>query len=241
MRMIHISALAAVALGVTAMRHRPAVPAPAFDATIHGTVTFTGTPPKMHPIDMAKEPSCAAQHPTEIKTETVVTGPNNSLEWVVVYVSAGDQVSEAPTAKVTFTQKGCEYLPHVLAMHAGQPLEIVNADKTSHNIHPLPRLNPEWNKSQPPGSPPIETSYARPEFIAVKCNIHPWMHGYFAVLDTPHYAITGPDGNFSISGLAPGKYTLTAWQEHMGTQSQVVTVGADGNATANFVFKAMPY
>lgn len=241
MRMIHFSALAAVALGVTAMRHRPAVPAPAFAATIHGTVTFTGTPPKMHPIDMAKEPTCAAQHPTQIKTETVVTGPNNTLEWVVVYVSAGDQVSDAPTDKVTFTQKGCEYLPHVQAMHTGQGLEIVNADKTSHNIHPMPRLNPEWNKSQPPGAPPIETSYARPEFIAVKCNIHPWMHGYFAVLDTPHYAITGPDGNFSISGLAPGKYTLTAWQEHMGTQSQVVTVGADGNVTANFVFKAMPY
>lgn len=241
MRMIHISALAAAALGVTAMRHRPAAPAPALAGSVHGTVTFTGTPPKMKMIDMAKEPSCAAQHPTPIKTETVVTGPNNTLEWVVVYVSAGDQVSDAPTDKVTFTQKGCEYLPHVLAMHAGQPLEIVNADKTSHNIHPLPRLNPEWNKSQPPGSPPIETSYARPEFIAVKCNIHPWMHGYFAVLDTPHYAITGPDGNFSISGLAPGKYTLTAWQEHMGTQSQVVTVGADGNATANFVFKAMPY
>lgn len=241
MRMMHFSMLAAAALGVTAMHRRPATPAPAFDGTIHGTVTFTGTPPKMKMIDMAKEPTCAAQHPTPIKTETVVTGPNNALQWVVVYISAGDQVSDASKETVTFTQKGCEYLPHVLAMQAGQPLEIVNADKTSHNIHPLPRLNPEWNKSQPPGSPPIQTSYAKPEFIAVKCNIHPWMHGYFAVLDTKHYAITGNDGTFSIGGLAPGKYTLTAWQEHMGTQTQEVTVGANGSATANFVFKAMPY
>lgn len=241
MRMMHFSALAAVALGVTAMRHRPATPAPVFDGSIHGTVTYTGTPPKMREIDMSKEPTCAAQHATPVSFQTVVTGPDHTLQWVVVYISKGDQVSDAPKETATFTQKGCEYLPHVLAFHTGQPLEIVNADKTAHNIHPLPRLNPEWNKSQPPGAPPIQTSYARPEFIAVKCNIHPWMHGYFAVLDTPHYGITGADGNYTISGLAPGTYTLTAWQEHMGTQSQVVTVGANGNVAANFVFKAMPY
>ena len=58
----------------------------------------------------------------------------------------------------------------------------------------------------------------------MKCNVHPWMHGYFAVLNTSHYAMTGNDGTFSLKGLPPGKYTVTAWHERFGTQSQEVTV-----------------
>ena len=74
---------------------------------------------------------------------------------------------------------------------------MVNGDQTSHNIHPLAKVNREWNKSQPPGSPAIQEKFDQPEFISVKCNIHPWMHGWFAVLKTNHYSITG-DGGASL-------------------------------------------
>jgi hypothetical protein len=195
----------------------------------------------MRPVDMAKEPSCAAQHPAPIKTENVVTGPGNSLEYVVVYISAGDQGSAAPTAPAEYEQKGCQYVPHVAAMQAHQQLRIVNLDQTSHNIHPMAKVNAEWNKSQPKGAPPIEVTFDKPEFIPVKCNVHPWMHGWFAVLPTSHYAISGPDGSFSITGLPAGKYTVTAWHEQFGTQTQEVTVGGGESKTADFVFKAKPY
>jgi hypothetical protein len=105
----------------------------------------------------------------------------------------------------------------------------------------MPKLNTEWNKSQPPGTPPIDTKWDKPEFISVKCNIHPWMHGYFAVLKTSHYAITGQDGSFSLKGLPPGKYTVTVWQEQYSFQSQDVTVGAGETKTANFSYKVTPY
>jgi len=231
--------LALAALAGSAAR-APAHPAAA-TGTIAGRVTFTGTPPKMRAIDMAKEPSCAAQHQTPVTTETVVTGPNNAVENVVVYISAGDAPEATATAAVHYDQKGCQYIPHVAVMEVGQPLEISNNDETSHNIHPLALVNPEWNKSQPPGTPPIHTSYAKPEFIAVKCNVHPWMHGYFAVLTTSHHAVTGNDGGFSLPGLAPGKYTVTAWHEKFGEQTQDVTVAASGTVKADFVFRALPY
>jgi plastocyanin len=213
---------------------------PAGSGSITGKVTYTGTPMKMKPIDMSKEPSCAKQHATPISTENVATGPGNTLEWVVVYISAGDEGTVTPSQGVRYDQKGCQYLPHVLPMLAGQQLQIYNDDQTSHNIHPLAKVNQEWNKSQPPGSPPIDTKWDKPEFISVKCNIHPWMHGYFVVLKTSHYAVTGADGSFAITGLPPGKYTVTAWQEQYGTKTQDVTVGG-GAATANFVFTATPY
>jgi plastocyanin len=126
-------------------------------------------------------------------------------------------------------------------MEVNQPLSIANNDPVAHNIHPMPKLNTEWNKSQPPGTPPIETKWDKAEFISVKCNIHPWMHGYFAVLKTSHYAITGQDGSFSLKGLSPGKYTVTVWQEQYGFQSQDVTVGAGETKPANFSYKVTPY
>jgi hypothetical protein len=126
-------------------------------------------------------------------------------------------------------------------MQVNQPLEIYTDDPVAHNIHPMPKANPEWNKSQPPNTPPIQTKWEKPEFIPVKCNIHPWMHGYFVVLNTSHYAITGEDGSFSLKGLAPGKYTVTAWQEQYGTQSQDVTISGSETKTLNFVFKVLPY
>jgi len=210
--------------------------------TVSGKITYTGTPAKMKPIDMSKEPTCAKQHPTPVMTEAVVTGGNNALANVVVYVSAGaSDESSVPSQAVTLTQKGCQYIPHVLAMHTGQELKVVNDDQTSHNIHPLARINREWNKSQPPGTPPLSEKFDKEEFIPVKCNVHPWMHGYFAVLKTSHYATSGENGSFTLPNLPPGKYTITAWQENYGAQTQDVTISGNETKTVDFTFKAKPY
>jgi plastocyanin len=217
------------------------VPALMFAGTISGKVTYTGAPVKQKPIDMSKEPSCAKQHATPVTTETVVTGAGNTLENVVVYISAGADDANAPSQAVTFTQKGCQYLPHVLAMHTGQELQVVNDDQTSHNIHPLAKVNREWNKSQPPGSPAIQDKFDQPEFISVKCNIHPWMHGWFVVLKTNHYSISKDDGGFSLPNLPPGKYTVTAWHEDYGTQTQDVTITGNETKAIDFSFKAKAY
>src|SRR6266513_2015336 len=200
--------------------------------TVSGKVTYEGTPAKQKPIDMSKEPSCAKQYATPPPTETVVTGPNNALENVVVYISAEAAV---------LTQKGCRYLPHVLAFQVNQELKITNEDQTSHNIHPLAKINREWNKSQPPGTPPISDKYDKMEFIPVKCNVHPWMHGTFAVMKNSHYSISGADGGFTLPDLPPGKYTVTAFHESYGDQTQEVSIAGSETKSVNFVFKAKSY
>lgn len=213
-----------------------------FAGTVSGKVTYTGTPAHQKPIDMSKEPSCAKQHATPITTETVVTGPNNALDNVVVYVSSGaPDDGQVPSQAVTFEQKGCQYIPHVLVMHAGQELKIVNDDQTSHNIHPMPKVNQEWNKSQPPGTPPIIAKYDKPEFISVKCNVHPWMHGEFAVLKTNHYDVSKGGGEFKLPNLPPGKYTITAWHEPDAIQTADVTITGNETKEVNFTFKLTPY
>jgi len=214
------------------------------NATVSGDAKYRegDTPMKQKVIDMSKEPSCAKQHTTPVKTETVVTGENNALANVVVYVSAGaPDGGTVPAQAVTFEQKGCQYIPHVLAMHVSQELKVINDDQTSHNIHPLPKINAEWNKSQPSGATAIDAKFDKAEFIPVKCNIHPWMHGYFAVLKTSHYSISKDDGTFSLADLPPGQYTITAWHEKYGTLTQDVTITGNEAKAIHFVFKATPY
>src|SRR6266498_3859041 len=167
---VRFTALIAVVATATiaAPRHQPAA------GMISGKVTYTGTLPKVRTIDMSKEPNCVTQHPTPVTTQDAVTGPGNSVRYVVVYISAGDQGAAAATDTVHYDQKGCLYIPHVAAMQVHQPLEIFHDDPHSHNIHPLARVNAEWNKSQPKGAPPIRTSWDQPEFIPVKCTVTAW-------------------------------------------------------------------
>src|SRR5260370_9898167 len=166
-KLIPITAAGALIFGVGLLH------AGAGGGTVSGKVTYEGPPAKAKPIDMSKEPSCAKQHTTPITTETVVTGPSNSLENVVVYISAGAPDNAPPSQAAKFEQKGCQYLPHVLACQGNQPLEAANDDQTSHNIHPLPKVNREWNKSHPPASPAISHNSHTPEFIPLKRNLHP--------------------------------------------------------------------
>src|SRR5580698_6343483 len=211
------------------------------EGKITGTVKLDGVAPHMKGIDMSKDNFCSKAHATDPgHLETVVAGANGGLENVVLYISDWSGPVTASTAVPVFDQKNCMYTPHVLAMDVGQTFKVTTSDATAHNIHPNPNPmtgNIPWNQSQPPGAPPVEKSWKAPEMIEVKCNIHPWMHGYFAVVKGP-YATTDENGNYTINDVPPGSYTVTAWQEAAGTQNQKVTVAAGGSATADFTFKA---
>ncbi len=190
---------------------------------------------------MSKFPDCVKLNPKPRMTEDVVTGPDNALENVVVYISGGaDTISPPPTSPAIFDQKDCHFTTHVLVLQAGQELQMSNHDPLAHNIHPMPHINREWNKILLPGTPPSSYSLDSPEFIPVKCNIHPWMHAYFIVLQTKYFAVTGEDGRYTLPELPPGKYTITAWHEVFGTQSKEITVGGGEQTSVDFVFHARP-
>jgi hypothetical protein len=211
------------------------------EGKITGTVKLDGTAPHMKGIDMGKDPFCSKAHATDPgKMETYVVGADGGLANVVIYISEGLSNPATATTEPVFDQKNCMYTPHVLALDTDQKFKVTTSDQTTHNIHPLPNPmtgNIPWNQSQPPGAAPVEKSWKATEVIPVQCNIHPWMHGWFVVVKGP-YATSDEKGNYTISNVPPGNYTLTAWQEAAGTQTQKVTVAAGGSASANFSFKA---
>ncbi len=214
------------------------------EGSITGSVKLAGTPPHRKGIDMSNDPYCVKQHEgNPVKMENVVVGSGGGLGNVVLYISeglSGAAANDTPSEEPTFDQKGCMYTPHVMVVDVNQKYKITTSDQTTHNIHPSPApgsSNIGWNKSQPPGAPPIENTWKAPEMISVKCNVHRWMRGWHAVVKGP-YAVTGKDGNYTIKNVPPGSYTVTAWQEEYGTQTQKVTVAAGQAGKADFTFKA---
>jgi len=236
-----LSAIVLLALGALTLTQNATA---AGEGSIAGTVKLSGAAPHMKGIDMSKDPYCVKQHENSpVVLENVVVGANDGLQNVVLYISeglTGNEASAVPSNQPVFDQKGCQYIPHVLAMDVDQKFQVTTSDQTTHNIHPLPNAltgNIPWNKSQPSGAPPIVTSWKTAEMIPVKCNIHPWMHGYFVVVKGP-YATTDKDGAYTIHGVPAGSYTVTAWQEDLGTQTAKVTVAGSSAAKADFTFKA---
>jgi len=227
----------------------PAASAPAAGKTVDaatagsitGTITLDGKPPVLKPINMSAEPYCQKAHSSPVIPPEVVTGDKGALANVVIFVKndLGDYVFATPTDSVLLNQQGCMYDPHIIALMAGQTLEVKNSDQTTHNIHPMPKDNRDWNKSQAPGAAPIDDSFARAELaIPVKCNVHPWMKSYIFVFKHPYFAVTTKDGKFELKNLPPGTYTIEAWQEKYGPMDQTVTIGPKESKAVNFAFKA---
>lgn len=116
-------------------------------ASVSGTVKFDGAAPKMAKIDMSQDPACKGGN----ESESVVVH-DGDLANVFVYVKdgLGSRTFDVPATAVTIDQQGCKYHPHVLGVMAGQNVDVKNDDMTTHNIHPTPANNREWNMSQPP-------------------------------------------------------------------------------------------
>jgi len=215
-------------------------PGVAFAAgSITGTVTFTGTAPKLNPLTMDADPACAKKHTTPVPSEMLVLGGGNTMANVMVWVSKGLPAGKtwpAPAAPAVLDQNGCQYKPHVMGIMVGQAYRILNSDGILHNIHTLPKINPGFNKPMPATLKETTTKFDKPEPIFhIKCDVHPWMQAYVAVFTNPFFSVTGTDGKFTISGLDPGTYEISAWTERLGTQTATVTVAA-GAKTQDFKF-----
>jgi plastocyanin len=217
----------------------PAPPPPLpGESTISGTITFKGTAPAPRPIRTGADPLCMTDG-ASLKSELLVVGPGNELQNVFVYVKdgLGDRTFQPPSAPVVIDQHGCRYTPHVFGIQVGQPLEVTNSDATSHNVHAVAKANAEFNFMQATKGKKDIRTFSTPEImVPFKCEEHGWMNSYGGVLPHPFFAVSQPDGRFEIKGLPQGTYTIEAWHEQLGTETQTVTVDGKDSATADFAF-----
>ena len=211
---------------------------PATVGEITGLASFEGQAPA--PVPVMMNAACARANGQRVFREDLVVNDNKTLRNVFVHIKSGLENRRflAPAEPVILDQKGCWFHPHVLGLMTGQKLEVKNSDSVSHNVHPLPRRNREWNESMRPGAPDLFEQFARPELmIPVRCNVHQWMRGYIGVVANPFFAVTDEKGGFTLKGLPPGSYTVEAWQEKLGVQDLQVTLGPKEVKLIEFKFK----
>ena len=147
---------------------------------------------------MRAVPSCEKMHETHARLQDLVPGDNGTLQNVVVYLQGDFSAYSFLTTSVNLDQKGCMYVPHVVALTTQTPLSVQNSDSTTHNSAAISKNNGNWNETQSIGGAPVQHVFTHPEIsLYVKCNIHPWMKAYVAVFSHPYFQVTGPDGSFS--------------------------------------------
>ena len=210
------------------------------EANIVGTITLKGTPPRLRVIDMTADPPCQDLNRNP-KPDWVITNQGR-LANAFIYVK-GDTLNadqfQLPDSEVIMNQRACYFEPHVFGLRVGQSLRIINGDPTQHNVHPTPKLNQEWNQTQPASAPPIVKTFSRAEvMIPIKCNQHPWMKAYVGVMNHPYFAVSDRSGNFEIRGLPAGTYKLAVWHELFGEQEIDITVIPGESRNADFTFDA---
>lgn len=215
----------------------------AFGGTVTGTITFADPPPPMKAIDTASDPACAAMHAGEpLVNEALVLGEGQTMANILVRITKGVPEKEyaVPSEPVVMTQAGCRFEPRMAVVMTGQTLRVLNPDGIMHNVNGVPRANRPFNRAMPKNITELDLTLDKTEdAFMMRCDIHPWMRGYVAVVDHPFFDVTEKDGVFKIEGLPAGEYEIEAWHERLKGQTQTVTVTADGETTQDFSY-AMP-
>jgi plastocyanin len=205
-------------------------------STLSGTVTLLGEPPEEHRIDVSADPVCEQLRPYATYEAFVVK--EGKLANVLLYLTSEtlllNSEYQPPSSPVVLERKQCRFEPRVLGIQTGQALEVINRDATQHNLHPVPKLNREWNLTQNPFTQLVK-KFDRPELvIPVKCNQHPWEKAYISVFNHPFFAVTDAQGNYAIDNVPPGSYKVTAWHEKLGEKTMEVLVVSGASQAMDF-------
>jgi hypothetical protein len=213
---------------------------PGFRATIAGRVTVEGPRPSPEFLRIDGDPNCVTANGSDrVPADFLVVGEGNALQNVFVYVKAGLEKHRfrVPAEPAVLDQQACRYLPRVVGVQVGQPLEVRNSDRLLHNVRAEGDINQPFNIGQPvQGTRFTRTFTTREVMIPFRCDVHAWMHAYVGVLEHPYFDVTDGEGRYTLKGLPPGDYTVEAWHERLGTSSRQVTVGPEDTIDVGFSF-----
>lgn len=160
----------------------------------------------------------------------------------------------------TIEARDCRFLPFVSVVKDRAEVRVVNMDPVFHDIQayetselgprvlfntPLP-MNPSHVRDA--GSESHEHLAGQPmiqvvkltknrRFFVMQCGFHAYMESWGFAVDNPYYMVTNQEGEFSLSDVPAGEYTLVAWHPGVGTiLEKKVSVSAKQTLQIDFTF-----
>jgi len=131
------------------------------------------------------------------------------------------QPDSLPTKQVT--QKDLTFIPALLPVRAGTKVEFPSLDDTYHNIFSYsPAKRFDLGRYRPDERPVPSQVFDKQGLVTLRCDIHEHMRGLILVLNTPYFVMTDTNGQFRLSGLPAGRYTLKAWIDSRTTREKAV-------------------
>ncbi|MEY2410529.1 MAG: hypothetical protein QOF48_3199 [Verrucomicrobiota bacterium] len=204
---------------------------------ITGRVTLQGAPPPEIAIKMG--PDCEQLQTNQLTTRHYVVGPNAGLANVLVVIrnEFDARLFPVPTNRARMETVACEIYPYVIAVRTGQPIAFENDSRMMENFHFTPKRNSGRNFVGLRGTTNMVHFDTPEDFIPVKCDVHPWMFGYICAVGHPFFALTQPDGAFTLpAGLRDGLYTLEAVHMKAGAQKKEIKVRNGHSEPIEFAF-----
>jgi plastocyanin len=152
----------------------------------------------------------------------------------VVYLEG--EFSKPTSPSVTqIIQKDLTFSPTLLPIQIGTKVEFPNLDDTYHNIFSYSRPKRfDLGRYRSDEKPVPSQVFDVPGLITLRCDIHEHMRALILVLETPHFVITTAEGDFRLTGLPEGRYTLKAWIDSKTTREQVVELKGDAPLRVDF-------
>ena len=132
-------------------------------------------------------------------------------------------------------QKDLVFTPSLLPVRTGTKVEFPNLDDTYHNVFSFsPAKRFDLGRHRPEDKPVPSQTFDKPGMVTLRCDIHEHMRAIVLVLDTPHFVICDPAGNFKLSGLPAGDYKLKVWLNSRKTLEKPVKLTGSNTVTLNF-------
>jgi plastocyanin len=168
---------------------------------------------------------------------TVKSSKGKVLKDAVVYIAkiAGKEFTP-PKESMLMDQKNLTFVPHVMPILKGTTVDFQNSDDVLHNVFSPDKCANTFNLGSWPKGEKRSYTFEEPGCTAVMlCNVHPEMEAYILTLETPYFAKSDDSGNYLLSSIPPGTYTLQIWHERLVGEEEEITVKADSDIEVHFL------
>ncbi|WP_411846613.1 carboxypeptidase regulatory-like domain-containing protein [Roseibacillus persicicus] len=142
-----------------------------------------------------------------------------------VWLEAPHLSAPANPPVITLPQTNYQFVRSLIVIPTGTTVLFPNNDSDYHNIYSLSRPKRfdlgRYKKSENPAPTVL---FDKAGFLDLHCEIHDHMRARIRVVDSPYFGTTDAKGQFTLTNISPGTYTLHAQLDRKTTWKQTIVV-----------------